>query len=252
MKRWGRLLGAAFCLLLLLAALATWNAVFRAPGGGRLPMPEGLVSLESPAGESLLAEAGAKADLDALVRHFVTQSRPAYCGVASAVTVLNAMPAATAPSWTQSTFFTDAARRVRHPLKVTFGGMNLAELDGLLRAHDVDTTRVYASDSSADAFRSVLRQNLEMPDDYVIVNYERAALGQPASGHISPLGAYDATSDRVLVLDVASYKYPATWVPVDALWKAMDTLDSSAGKTRGYIVVSARPKSLPVIPALSP
>ena len=239
MKRWSRLLGAAFCLLLLLAALATWNAVFRAPGGGRLPVPEGLVSLESPAGGKLLDEAEAKADVDALLRHFETQSRPAYCGVASAVTVLNAMPAATEWSWTQSTFFTDAARRVRHPLQVTFGGMNLAELEGLLRAHDVDTTLVHASDSSASAFRTVLRQNLQTPDDYVIVNYERASLGQPASGHISPLGAYDATSDRVLVLDTASYKYAPTWVPVDALWKAMDTLDSSAGKTRGYVIVRA-------------
>jgi hypothetical protein len=44
------------------------------------------------------------------------------------------------------------------------------------------------------------------------VNYQRGALGQKESGHISPLAAYNAASDRFLILDVAAYKYPPVWV----------------------------------------
>lgn len=238
MKPCARILLTAIAVLLLLAALAVWNTAFRVPATNRLPMPEGLVSLESPAGAKLLSEAEATADLAPLRQHFETQSRAAFCGVASAVMVLNAMPGR-GPSWNQSTFFIDAARRIRHPLQITFGGMNLAELDGLLRAHGLDTSRVHASDTTVDAFRSTLRRNLETEGDYLIVNYERAVLGQAASGHLSPLGAYDAKSDRVLVLDVAAYKYAPAWVSVDVLWKAMDTRDSSSNRTRGFVAVRA-------------
>jgi hypothetical protein len=42
----------------------------------------------------------------------------------------------------------------------------------------------------------------------VIVNYLRKAIGQEKGGHISPLAAYDAETDRFLILDVSRYKYP--------------------------------------------
>jgi hypothetical protein len=35
----------------------------------------------------------------------------------------------------------------------------------------------------------------------VIVNYLRNAIGQEWGGHISPLAAYDADTDRFLILD---------------------------------------------------
>ena len=44
------------------------------------------------------------------------------------------------------------------------------------------------------------------------MNYLRKAIGQERGGHISPLAAYDAKSDRFLILDVARYKYPPVWV----------------------------------------
>lgn len=73
--------------------------------------------------------------------------------------------------------------------------------------------------------------------DYIIVNYQRSVLGQSKSGHISPLAAYHEQSDRFLIEDVASYKYPPVWVSTENLWKAMNTTDSISQKTRGYLVV---------------
>ena len=67
----------------------------------------------------------------------------------------------------------------------------------------------------------------------------RKAIGQEAGGHISPLAAYDADTDRFLILDVSRYKYPPAWVTAAALFGAMDTPDSdNHDLTRGYVVVS--------------
>ena len=69
------------------------------------------------------------------------------------------------------------------------------------------TTRLaHASDDGLGSFRREAAQALSRPGDYVLVNYDRKALGQAGPGHISPLGAYDAKTDRFLILDVSSYK----------------------------------------------
>jgi hypothetical protein len=56
---------------------------------------------------------------------------------------------------------------------------------------------------------------------------------------VLPRELIDARSPegQELLLDVASYKYPPVWVSAEALCKAMNTLDSDSGKTRGFVVV---------------
>ncbi|MFM7733950.1 MAG: phytochelatin synthase family protein, partial [Cyanobium sp.] len=65
------------------------------------------------------------------------------------------------------------------------------------------------------------------------------ALGPQGGGHISPLSAYDERRDRVLILDVARYRYPSVWVPTESLWQAIRMVDSSSGRSRGLLRVSA-------------
>jgi len=49
--------------------------------------------------------------------------------------------------------------------------------------------------------------------------------------------AYHEASDSFLILDVAAYKYPPVWVPAQALWEAMQAVDSTSGRSRGFVVV---------------
>jgi hypothetical protein len=126
---------------------------------------------------------------------------------------------------------------VRSALEVTLGGMTLDQLAELLRAHDLSVSVVHAGDADLAAFRDVARANLVDPTDFLLVNYDRAALHQQGRGHISPVVAYHAETDRFLVLDVASHYYPPTWVPAIELWNAMNTIDASSGKTRGFVLV---------------
>jgi glutathione-S-conjugate glycine hydrolase len=72
----------------------------------------------------------------------------------------------------------------------------------------------------------------------VLVNYLRKAIEQEAGGHISPLAAYDADTDRFPILDVSRYKYPPVWVEAESLFAAMNTPDADNGnRSRGYVVV---------------
>ncbi len=220
----------------LVAWLAFGSSTLAASPEEQFPTT-GLISVHAAAGQRLLAEKGFLADYTDLQQHFEPQSGPTFCGVASSVVVLNALGQKT--PLTQSTFFTARTDAVRTASQVASGGMTLGELSQLLTTHGATVTTYLAADSTLDAFRAIARQNLASRGDYLLINYQRAALGQGRSGHISPLAAYNASTDRFLILDVASYKYPPVWVSAAALWNAMNTLDSTSGRTRGFVVVRA-------------
>ena len=117
-------------------------------------------------------------------------------------------------------------------------GMTLDQLGGLLAAHGLKAEVHHAADSSVDDFRRLVAQELEQPGGFVVVNYLRAAIGQEKGGHISPLAAYDADSDRFLILDVSRYKYPPVWVSAAELFAAMNTTDSdNENRTRGFVLI---------------
>ena len=198
------------------------------------PMPAELLAITTSEGSALLAAADHTADHAALHATWESQELVSFCGVASGVTVVNALGGSVA----QGDFFTPEASRVRSRMQVTFGGMSLPDLAGLLSAHGLDVELVHARESSTEAFRTALEQNLSTPGDYLLVNYQREVLGQGRVGHISPVSAYDSASDRVLILDTASYKYPYTWVPVPMLFEAMLQVDPATGKSRGYLAVN--------------
>jgi hypothetical protein len=211
-------------------------------GAQHAALPDSLVSLDSEAGERLLAESTARRDFFSLIEQYVTQEDPGYCGIASAVMVLNALqiPAPEhnvwgAPFFTQANIFNDKAKTVAQPgFK---GGLTLQQLADVIQSHPATAEVHYASDTTTEAFRTLASSNMASPGDFVVVNYNRSEVGQEYMGHVSPIAAYHAGSDRFLLLDVARYKYPPVWVPTDRLFRAMATSDPVAGKSRGFLVV---------------
>ncbi|MGE5490779.1 MAG: phytochelatin synthase family protein [Actinomycetota bacterium] len=75
------------------------------------------------------------------------------------------------------------------------------------------------------------------------MNYHRKAVGQSGGGHISPLAAYDAVTDSVLVLDVNPSLHPWVWMPLATLIQGMRTRDVT--ENRGYILVRPSERQLP-------
>ncbi len=213
--------------------------------------PVALIALPSAAGLALLLQRSTlRADYAALAQWFETQAHLAYCGVASSVMVLNslALPAPVAENlspyrlWTQSNVFAaPASARFVRAERVIRQGMSLEQLDGLLNSQGALVRRYHGDTLSLEQFRWLLRRNLSDPADRLLVNYDRRAVGQPGGGHISPLAAYDPRSDRVLILDVARYRYPAAWVAVPDLWRAVRTIDGGTGRSRGLLTIEAAP-----------
>lgn len=241
-RRMLRAAAAGLLVLMLVAAGAFWQHYLRAPPAQTGLLPADMVSLQTAQGKRLLAESDARVDYPSLSAHFVGQSRRGYCGVASAVTTLNALYPAK-PRWDQSTFFRSADFHVLAPLRHSVSGMSLRQFADALRAHGAHVAMTYASETEASAFRTLARRNLQSQGDYLLVNYQRAELGQEASGHISPIAAYHAGTDSVLVLDVAAHKYPPVWVPLESLWKAMQVpLNPETSRTRGFVEVSGLPR----------
>lgn len=229
-----------------LAALATiaFFLVTRGALAQRMPLPTTLVALDSPEGQRLFEEADARADYWSLSEQYLTQRSGNFCGVASGVMVLNALQVSApvddeigASFYTQDNFFDDCARRVLSPKRMP--GMTIDQLADLLQCHPARARAVHAGDTTLADFRAIAAKNLATAGDFIVVNYERARVGQDEMGHISPLGAYDAKADKFLVLDVARYKYPPVWVDAAALFGAMRTDDFVSGRTRGFVTVSA-------------
>lgn len=116
--------------------------------------------------------------------------------------------------------------------------MTLLELEGLFKSYSVEVKTFHGADISLEKFRQLIVQNLRQPENFVVINYLRRNLGQKGGGHISPIVAYHEPSDRFLILDVARYRYSPVWVKSKTLWEAINTVDSTSGKTRGFILVN--------------
>ncbi len=205
----------------------------------------------------MLRETAESGDYFRLVRYFSPQKNLTYCGVASSVMVLNALPVpkpegrpyGTFPFFTQENFFSAEATAIKPPVKVAASGLTLSELEGMLNAHPgVEARKTYASRTTLEEFRKLARAQMGSPDQYILVNYLRKAVGQNTGGHISPLAAYHERTDSFLILDVAQYKYPPVWVPAPMLWDAMSPREPDGTVSRGFVVVGVKPPESPVSP----
>ncbi|MDV7143709.1 phytochelatin synthase family protein [Tropicimonas sp. TH_r6] len=221
---------------------------FAVPAGAEtLPLPQSLIPLNSAEGGQMLLSSEANADYFDLGIHFTNQVHPAFCGPASIAMVLNAMEVDRPKSdmtlglglFDQENVFTAETEAVKPRARIERGGLTLDELAGMFGAHAVAAEAHHAEETTLDAFRSAAVASLEDGESFVLVNYLRAGIGQERGGHISPLGAYDADSDRFLILDVSRYKYPPVWVDAATLYDAMNTPDSdNDNRSRGYLLVS--------------
>lgn len=243
----------------LLPLAAAGSQDIRAPQA-QTQATEVAVPLADEAGQTLLLRSRRRADYGPLSQEFLTQTTLSFCGVASAVMVLNSLqvPAPASgygpyPYWTQDNIF-QVGRGGPSATSVLRGGMTLAQLAELLAGRGLAAEVIHAEGLELEALRALLRRSLADAEDRLLVNYDRREVGQSGGGHISPLAAYDDGSDRVLILDVARYRYPAVWMPLRPLWLAMRSRDPSSGRSRGLVRVrrlsggTAAPSHQPAAP----
>lgn len=124
-----------------------------------------------------------------------------------------------------------------------FFSVSLGEI-GSLASRYASARTLYASDTNCSTFRQLAMETLETGGS-VIVNFKRSAIGyaSPFSGHCSPLGAYNPSTDEFLVMDVAVKSFQPVWVPTDLIYKGMNTMEKPrdeaavSNRTRGFIII---------------
>ena len=205
-------------------------------------VPDNLVALDSPYGQALFADSANKAAYWPLSEHMVTEAYGTYCGVASAVMVLNSL-GVTPPQdpkhpgfyeWTQKNIFTPNVKRVIPMQQLNQRGLSLPQEANMLAQFPLSVEYYYARNVPLNKFRQLAIKAVSQPNHAIIVHFSRKILQQAGSGHFSPLAAYDSQSDRFLLMDVARYKYPPVWVKCKDLWQAM----RNDGQYRGFILAT--------------
>lgn len=201
---------------------------------------------DTPQGRALRARIPADADYWQLAPNFAVQQTQSYCGVATAVTVLNSLPIrkpvdpAYAPYayFTQGNFFTPEVSHIVSAQTVAAQGMTREEMARALDSLGLHARSIAGTTFTDESLRGLLKTALGDDGQFVLANYFRGTFGQVGGGHWSALAAYDAATDRVLILDVAKYKYAPGWVTLRALRQSISTLDATSGKPRGLVIVA--------------
>ena len=209
----------------------------------RRPLPPDLVAFASAEGRTLLAEALAEGTAVAffpLVAHLHTQAEPAWCGLGTLVTVLNALEIDPGRVWKGPWRFFGEELLVccKSLADSASDGLSLDEVACLAQCNGAEVRVERAEAGRLAVFREALVVAVSGAEGpFLVSNYARGPLGQSGSGHFSPLAAWHRASDRVLVLDVARFKYPPHWVPVPRMFAAMEAVDDETKRARGWLAV---------------
>jgi glutathione gamma-glutamylcysteinyltransferase len=227
-------------------------------------LPSNLIQFSSKEGKKLFTKSLVSDMANAyfpLSEQFLSQSDPAYCGVATLIMILNAMGIDPKIVWKGAWRWFGSEEMILekcciNPERVKRAGIlmeefcSLAECQGLR----VDLKRPCAPSQGDelnpchtmyDFRKDVINATKNPPSSgdngaegaFLVVAYSRSSLGQTGSGHFSPVAAYSKETDKCLILDVARFKYPPYWVSIEELYEAMRPEDVVTHKSRGWFMM---------------
>jgi len=231
--------------LLLLHLLSSLAIVDGTSGNFMLPVPTGATALNSTKGFEMLLQATTnKTAYMFNSQHLTTQANTTFCSIATAATILNALSfevpieaadASYAPYayWTQRSYLSMPCVNSQcgggpHGCTLAQAASSISCVKGL------STFLVYGNETNLAGFREGVKNALGTPGVQVAVNFLRSAVGQAGGGHFSVLGAFEPIADMMLIMDVARYKYPPTWVHTKDLFASVSSFDKSANNYRGF------------------
>ncbi|KFK42742.1 hypothetical protein AALP_AA1G033900 [Arabis alpina] len=207
-----------------------------------LPSPPA-IDFASLEGKKIFNEALQKGTMEGffrLISYFQTQSEPAFCGLASLSMVLNSLSIDPGRKWKGPwRWFDESMLECCEPLDIVKDkGITFGKVVCLAHSSGAKVEAFRTNQSTIDDFRKYVVKCSTSDNCHMISTYHREVLKQTGTGHFSPIGGYNAKRDMALILDVARFKYPPHWVPLKLLWNAMDSIDQSTGRHRGFMLIS--------------
>ena len=199
-----------------------------------------------------------------LISHLRTQDNPSFCGLGSLVTVLNSLNIDPGRPWQVSVwrYYEETMLGCCVPIEIIRKkGMSLdqfaclASCNGLYtqlfrpveHPSDDPNSNKSVTKISLDEFRDAVRQCTSRGTKLVmVISYSRTKVNQSGGGHFAPIAAYEEDTDMVLILEVARFKYPSHWLPLQAVYKAMEDIDPESKKSRGFVIMSSHADNISI------
>jgi len=194
-------------------------------------------------------------DYWALSPYYVAQSTGSACSVASVAMMMNALrglPGSSADRLVTQNGVLNAVGDAAWKAAVAENGegVSFGEFEAYVR-RTLDAYGVRAEvevfrprDDSPETLadlRRILAENERSAEDIILLAYDQGTLtGDATVGHIAPLGAYDAATRRVLVMDVDRAWYVPYWASDVKLLEAMLKPDRADPTGSGLIRVRVR------------
>jgi hypothetical protein len=217
--------------------------------------------MDSAGGRKLLSEAEGGSCSRALRDAVISQSHPAFCALAACAVVVRAHrgdreitdrdllrqvagPAGIGklpPTWFHFWGFPMFDRlpdwlRTELTSFIKYDGLPLAAVREILLTQGLQSELFCGTQVSESMLRDILEEAATSDNMYVLLNVGRRALGQRGEGHFFLLGGIHRDSDRALLLEVNTWRYPSAWARIPALHASVQTTTMS-GSPRGFLVV---------------
>lgn len=131
----------------------------------------------------------------------------------------------------------------RHGVTLAQLATALRESLAALKAGTFTVTAVEISSANAEtvaAFRRALTENETNPDNIMLLHFSQDIVTGAEGGpypHVSPVGAHNATTNRVLIMDVDRQWYEPYWCPAETIVKAMAVKTAAFGYG-GYVTIT--------------
>ncbi|KAJ3412999.1 hypothetical protein HDV05_008650 [Chytridiales sp. JEL 0842] len=210
---------------------------------GGEPNRPSLTSFNSTTGRKLFKESLADGSAEAFLQlsgNLAHQSEPAYCALGSLAIVLNALEVDPKRPWKGPwRWYDETLLECCSPLsQIKEKGLTFSEFACLASCNSLQVTSKRGNQVSLEEFRQDISDVCRGDGTtQLVVSFSRKTLGQTGDGHFSPIGAFHADEDKVLVLDVARFKYPSYFVSVEQLYEALKPIDKETGLSRGYFLL---------------
>lgn len=184
--------------------------------------------------------------------YYLPQPTDSSCSLASATMVMNALRIPEVQYANQKLITTNSLIHTINPEwanDVKQGGygvsldqfslfLNQAMATYHISPMKLEVIHVTKTNDSTVKFHQALLEGEKTGHTFVIINFDQKFIsGTEGGGHFAPVGAYDANTKRVLIMDPDRELFEPYWVPEQRLLKSMETEDSDARKNRGFIIV---------------
>ncbi|KXS18316.1 Phytochelatin-domain-containing protein, partial [Gonapodya prolifera JEL478] len=208
----------------------------------RRALPPNLISFTSTHGKRLFREAlldGRGESYFSLVGNFTSQSHPALCGLGSLAMVLNALEVDPKRRWKGVwRWWSDEMLNLCTPLsKIQRRGVTFRDFECIAKRNGLTVIPRRYDNTTYIEFLQDIELTSTSPDVLMVASFSRKAMGCTGDGHFSPVCAYHRGEDRVLVLDVARFKYPSYFASTRELYEAMKPIDKETNLPRGYFLL---------------